>query len=414
MCIIYHPCTAPSHSHTLTHHPPEQSYYLRATEPGHPINTPSVVRRSQPLVPAQSEPVLLEQASLPSCATNRVSLAATSNRAHVVKGRQAYTPQMPRHTTASRELSSPCLIRSHTQPQSENFVGRDRLWSLSESGNFKREDGSGVEDIDKSISELDITEDYMEFKEDDEESEGAFGTSQEEEEEEEVLEMVGEGEEGRKLQEADRTLTSASLRSGLSLHSSSSSINNSSTSPPIVVPSSHSSSQPETASTEDFHCDSGIENLSLSCSPLSSKINFSVGGMNARHSPMVRARQQTSLTSLSSAASASPIHSPSSCKNSSSNVASGYFSVKPRPRSSGSLKESHPKQSGDSPSQCHRTGSLTGRPRPQMTTSTTNRTSTHSADSGHSYSFEGPIPVRRMSTSAAVIYELVKDFFGSP
>ena len=323
---------------------------------------------------------------------------------------------MPRHTTTPRELSSPCLSRSHTQPQSENFVGRDRLWSLSESGNFKKEDGSGVEDNGKSISELDVTEDYVVFKEDDEESEGAFGTSQEEEEEEEVMEMGGEGEEGRKLQEVNRTLTSASLHSGLSLHSSSSSIDNSSTSPPIVVPSSHSSSQPETASTEDFHCDSGIENLSLSCSPLSSRVSFSVGGVSSRHSPMVHARQQTSLTSLSSAASASPIHSPSSCKNSSSSGPSGYFSGKTRPRSSGSFKESHPKQSGDSPSQCRRAGSLTGRPRPQTTTPTPtpNRASTHSADSGHSYTFESPIPVRRMSTSAAVIYELVKDFFRSP
>lgn len=227
--------------------------------------------------------------------------------------------------------------------------------------------------------------------------------------------MEGEGEEGRKFQEVNRTLTSDSLHSGLSLHSSSSSINNSSTSPPIVVPSPHSSSQPETASTEDFHCDSGFENLSLSCSPLSSRVSFSVGGVNSRHSPMVHARQQTSLTSLSSAASASPIHSPSCCKNNSANSPSGYFSSKTRPRSSGSLKESHPKQSGDSPSQCRRTGSLTGRPRPQMPTPTPapNRASTHSADSGQSCTFESPIPVRRMSTSAAVIYALVKDIFGS-
>ena len=317
---------------------------------------------------------------------------------------------MPRHTTTTpREQNNPSLVRSYTQPQSDvNFVGRNRVWSLNESGNFKNE-GSGVEDIEKSISELDMTDNYMVFKEDDEVSEGVFGTSQEEEEEEVVM---GEGEEGRKLQEADRTLTSASLHSGLSLHSSSSSINKLSSSPPIVVPSPHSSSQPETVSTEDFHCDSGIENLSLSCSPLSSKVSFSVGGVNTRHFPMVHACQQTSLTSLSSAASASPIHSPSSRKNSSSNG----FNSKSRPRSSGSLKESHPKQ-GDSPSQCHRTGSLTKRPRPQVTTpTTTNRTSTHSTDSGHSYSFESPIPVRRisMSTSAAVIYELVKDFFGSP
>ena len=317
----------------------------------------------------------------------------------------AYTPQMRRH--APQEQSSPCLVRSYTQPQSDNkFGGRDRLWSLTESGNFKKEDGSGLEDVDRSISELDMTENYMEFKEDDEESEGAFGNSQEEDD---VMQM--EGEEGGEPQEADRTLTSTSLRRGLGSHPSSSSV---SSSPPIIVPSPHSSSQPETVSTEDFQaCDSGIENLSLSCSPLNSRVSFVVGGANSRQSPMVHARQQTSLTSLSSAASASPIHSPSSRKNSSSN---GGFGGRPRPRSSGSLKESHHKRSGDSPSQCHRTGSLTRRSRPQMTPPTTYRTSTHSADSGHTSSSwieNSPISVRRVSTSAAVIYELVRGFLGS-
>lgn len=311
----------------------------------------------------------------------------------------AFTPQMPRHS--NREQSSPCLVRSYTLPHSVAAEHRGRIWSLTESGSFKRAD-DGVEDIERSISEFDMT---------DEESD-TFTTSPEEEED------TYAEEDEREEQVVNQTLTSASPRSGMSSHSSSSSFHNSS-SPPITVPSPHSNSQPETVSAFEFPCDSGVEvlSLSLSCSP--PRATFSVGGGdNSRHSPMTHARNQTSLTSLSSIASASPVHtSPMSRKNSSSNMAGGvgYFTIsKPRQRSSGgSLKESRSKQSGESASssRCSRTGSLTRSPR--SNNYRTPHQSAGSGNSGHASWMESP-PVRRMSTSAAVVYELIyKSIFDS-
>ena len=324
-----------------------------------------------------------------------------------------YTPQMPRHHYSnyphapppSREQSSPCLPRDrsysqhsqHSQAESTTSVGqvgRSRLWSLTESGSFKREE-DGLEDIEQSISELDMTVNNEE--EEGEESE-AFVASQEGEEE-------GEGES---QQEAEKTLTS------ITFHTSASFTNNSSRSPPIIVPSPHSSSQPETISMDEFAIDSGIDASSLSLS----------GSPRGLHFTAPRDRLiETSFTSLSSAASASPVHtSPSSRKNSSNG--GGYFSDKTRPRSGGSLKESSRGKhggggEGESP-QCYRGGSLrSSRSRPRyprhpVTTPTNGGTPSRSAaSSGHGSSWM-QTPVRRMSTSAAVIYEMVKDFFRSP
>ena len=351
--------------------------FLRANDSDRPANTPSIGRRRHPLEPASSEPVLpyltssTQQGQL-SCAASR---GYTDNHAQV-KGRMAYTPQMPRRSY--HEQSSPALV-GQSEP-------RHRLWSLTESGSFKRDDG--VEDIEKSISEFDLT--------DGEESE-TFENSQEEVEAEE-----GGG------QEVNQTLTSDRIRSGLSSNSSCSSFNNSS-SPPITVPSPpHFSSQPETVSIDELTFDSGVENLSLSCSP--PRVSFTVGGANSRHSPMMHTRYQTSLTSLSSAASASPVHtSPSSRKNSSSNINS-YFASKPRPRSGGSLKESRSRQSG-----CTRTGSLTGSPRTRRTTPT-NRTPTQLGGSGQvgASCMDSPTSVTRMPTSANTVYDMIKNYFRSP
>lgn len=286
----------------------------------------------------------------------------------------AYTPQMQRH--AFHDQSSPCLSRSHTQPSQDSSSFRQRnLWSLTDSGTFKNEEGT--EDIERSISELDITESCTEFKEEEDEESDAF-TSQEDDEEE--------------RQTVECTLTSSSLRSSLP-------------SPPIAVPSPHSSSQPETTSIDELTFDSGYENTSLSLSSSPLQVSFIVGGV--RHSS--RMPYQTSLTSLSSTMSASPVHtSPCSRKNSSSNGngGCGYSNLKPRPRSSGSVKEPHSRNSVDSTGQCSRSGSLTRR-RPPVTTPT-------SVGSDHASLMDSPIAVRRMSTSATAIYERVKCFFRSP
>ena len=359
----------PTHTHTTPHILSSQSAFQRVhvTDPERCTNTSSEVR----LVPAQSVPVLPilpNQPSQPSC-TGPTSSRIPAN------GRMAFTPQLSRH--AYREQSNPCLplVRSYTQPgQQEPDFPRNRLWSLSENGSFKREDG--VEDIERSVSEINMTESYLEFKEDDE----AFDHSQEEDE-----------------QEADQTLTTDALHSGL----------HSSTSPPIIVPSPHSSSQPEATagSAEDLHCDSGFESLplSLSCSP--QKVNFTLGS-TLWHLLQLQAHNQTDLTSLSRAASTSPVHtSPSSRKNSaSSGTGSGFFNGKPRPRSSGSLKESRPKRGPNSP-QCG--------PQSARMNSTTPAQSSGSGR-GTRREEQSPIPVRRMSSSAAVIFELLKDFLGSP
>jgi hypothetical protein len=208
-----------------------------------------------------------------------------------------------------------------------------------------------------------------------------------------------------------------------SFHASAS-FTSSSRSPPIIVPSPHSGSQPETISMDEFLIDSGIDassnSLSLSGSPRG--LSFTVGGGSfGGHSSSIPRLIETSLTSLSSVASASPVHtSPSSRKNSSNG---GYFSDKTRPRSGGSLKESsrqkHSGGSGGESPQCYRTGSLrSSRSRPryrhhQVTTPTNGTPSQSAASSGHGSSWM-QTPVRRMSTSAAVIYEVVKDFFRSP
>ena len=373
----------PTPTHTHTPSLSLQSAFLRVNSPSCHANTPNVVRRHP--VPAQSEPFLVDLATstfhhphLPSC-VHRSGVAD----GHVPIGRMAMTPQMPRH--AHGEQSSPCLSRSCTQSASQMAEAsrRHRVWSLTERGSFQREDG--VEDIERSISELDI--EGLEDEED------AFANSQEEAREEE-----------EETQVEDRTLTSTHLHSALPPLVS--------TSPPISVPSPHSSSQPEPGTADDHHSDSGIENLSLSCSP--PRVNFSLGGgVGYRQSPMLHARNQTSLTSLSSAASAasaSPIHtSPSSRKNSSSNGngGSGYFNSRSRPRSSGSLKESNHRQGGG----CYRTGSLT-RPRPSMATPT-NTTPTHVSSSHHAHWAESP-GVRQVSTTPYEIYELVKSLFRSP
>ena len=318
-----------------------------------------------------------------------------------------YTPQMPRHRHAppSREQSSPCLPRDrsnsqHSQhSQAESASGRLRLWSLTESGNFKREE-DGVEDNEHSISELNLDNDEGEESE-------AFVGSQEEEEGE-------EGEiEGESQQEAEKTLTASGFHASASFSSTS-------TSRPIIVPSPHSSSQPDAISMDEFHIDSGIDisSLSLSCSPKDRGVSFIVGGGGSnRPSSSVPRLNQTSLTSLSSVASGSPVHtSPSSRKNSANGSGSSYFSNRTRPHSGGSLKESRSKHSGGDSPQCYRTSSLRGgrsRPRHHQIATPTNETSGQSAASGgHSSWME--TPVRRMSTSAAVIYELVKDFFRSP
>ena len=396
-----------THTHTLTIF--AQAALQRETEPRHQANTPNAPRRSRQLNPAQSEPVLLLDHSTTAttspllCQPPYINGASTLGRVSET-GRMAYTPQMSRHHyphqhhPPSREQSSPCLPRDrsnsqhsqHSQAESTSSQGRLRLWSLTESGNFKREE-DGLEDIEHSISELDMTVN------DEEEDGEAFVASQEGEGDREE-----EEEEGQ--QEAEKTLTSSAFHA-------SASFNSSSRSPPIIVPSPHSGSQPETISMDEFPIDSGIDASPLSLSGSPRGVSFILGGPSSS----IPRHTQTSLTSLSSVASASPVHtSPSSRKNSSN---SGYFSDKTRPRSGGSLKESRPKQgSGDSP-QCYRTGSLrSSRSRPRyrpMTTPTNGSSSQSAASSGHSSSWM-ETPVRRMSTSAAVIYEVVKDFFRSP
>ena len=416
-----------THIHTLTIF--SQAALPRETGPVGLTNTPDVHRRQSPhqLNPAQSEPVLLldndhltttnpllcqplNNIGASSTLGRRVSEASGGGRPMTT-----YTPQMPRHhygnhphaPPPSREQSSPYLPRDrsnsqhsqhsqHSQAESTTSAGqggRSRLWSLTESGNFKREE-DGLEDIEQSISELDMTvNDEEEGEEEGEESE-AFVASQE-----------GEGE-GESPQEAEKTLTS------ISFHASAS-FTNSSRSPPMIVPSPHSGSQPETMSMDEFPIDSGIDASSLSLSDSPRGLSFVA--------PTCTSLIETSFTSLSSAASASPVHtSPSSRKNSSNG--GGYFSDKTRPRSGGSLKESSRGKhggggEGESP-QCYRGGSLrSSRSRPRyprhpVTTPTNGGTPSRSAaSSGHGSSW---MPVRRMSTSANVIYEMVKDFFRSP
>ena len=347
--------------------------------------------------------------TIPLCQPPYINGASTLGRVSEARQMATYTPQMSRHNyhhhhpPPSREQSSPCLPRDRSNSQhsqhsqhsqadstSGQSQARLRLWSLTESGNFKREE-DGLEDIKQSISEIDMT------VTDDDEGE-TFVTSQEGLEEE---------EEGESQQEAEKTLTSSGFHASASFSSSSKSS-------PIIVPSPHSGSQPETISIDEFPIDSGIDASPLSLSGSPRGVSFIVGGQSSS----VPRPTQTSWTSLSSAASASPVHtSPTSRKNSSNG---GYFSDKARPRSGGSLKESRQKQSsGDSP-QCYRTGSLRSsrsRPRyhPQVTTPTNGSPSASqlAASGGHSSSWM-QTPVRRMSTSAAVIYELVKDFFRSP
>ena len=413
-----------THIHTLTIF--SQAALQRETGPVGLANTPDVHRRRSPrlLNPAQSEPVLLLDNDhlttnpLLCQPLNNVGASSTLGRASG-GGRPmtTYTPQMPRHhygnhphaPPPSREQSSPFLPRDrsnsqhsqhsqHSQAESTTSAGqggRSRLWSLTESGSFKREE-DGLEDIEHSISELDMTGNGEEEGEEEGEESEAFVASQE-----------GEGEgEGESPQEAEKTLTS------ISFHTSASFTNNSSRSPPIIVPSPHSSSQPETISMDEFAIDSGIDASSLSLSGSPRGLHFTVPRLI-----------ETSFTSLSSAASASPVHtSPSSRKNSSNG--GGYFSDKTRPRSGGSLKESSRGKhggggEGESP-QCHRGGSLRSSrshpryPRHPVTTPTNRGTPSQSAaSSGHGSSWM-QTPVRRMSTSAAVIYEMVKDFFRSP
>ena len=386
----------PTHTRIHTHTPTifTQSALPRETEPRQ-ANTPNFIRRHPPLNPAQSEPVLLHSpTTTPHCCQPLCINGGASTISRIPVG--VRTPQMMRHPhPPSREQSSPCLPRErsysqHSQPESPQ--GRSRLWSLTSSGRFKREK-DGIEDIEQSISELDMT-----LNDDDDEESEAFGPASQDDE-----------EEGESQQEAEQTLTTSSLQAAI--HASASFSN--STSPPIIVPSPHSSSQPETISMEDLHIDSGIDtsSLSLSCSP---KVSFILGEINNRPSSSIHGLNQTSLTSLSSVASASPVHmSPSSRKNSSNGTGSGYFSDgKIRPRSGGSLKESRQKHEGDSPP-CHRTGSLTSRrphSRYHRVTTPTNEMPNQSPASGHSSWME--TPVRRMSTSAAVIIELIKDIFG--
>ena len=323
----------------------------------------------------------------------------------------AYTPQMSRHNhyhhapPPSREQSSPCLPRyhsnlqhlQHSQADSTLGQGRPRLWSLTESGSFKCEE-DGLEDTEHRINELEL--DITLNGDDEGEEPEAFVASQEGEKEEEK-----EGRESQ--QEAKKTLTSSAFHASASFSSSS-------RSPPIIVPSPHSSSQPETISMDEFPIDSGIDASPPSLSGSPRGVSFTLGGGSYGQSSSVPRLTQTSLTSLSSVASASPVHtSPSSRKNSSNG---SYFNDKTRPRSGGSLKESRQKHSsGDSP-QCYRTGSLRSsrsRPRYRPMTTPANGSSGQSAvDSGHSSSWM-ETPVRHMSTSAAVIYELVKDFFRS-
>ena len=395
---MFHLCTAtPTHAHTPTIF--TQSALPRETDPGQ-ANTPNVRRRPTPLNPAQSVPVLPHSPTTPHCQPLYINGGASTISRIPVGVR---TPQMMRHPhPPSREQSSPCLPREcsysqHSQPESSSGQGRTRLWSLTSSGRFKREE-DGVEDNEHSISELDMT-----LNDDDDEESEAFGPASQEDEEENT-------------QEAEQTLTMSSLQSAF--HASASFSNSSS--PPIVVPSPHSNSQPETVSVDEFPgaIDSGIDacSLSLSCSPILRErgVSFTLGGVHCRPSSSVHGHNQTSLTSLSSAASASPIHtSPSSRKNSSNGTGSGYFSDgKTRPRSGGSLKEPRKKRRGDSPP-CHRTSSLISRPHSrhhQRVATPTNETLGQSAASGHNSWME--TPVRRVSTSAAVIYELVKDLFG--
>ena len=413
---------SPTHTHTHTLTIFTQAALQRETEPLGLVNTPNAPRRRSPrlLNPAQSEPVLLLDDHLttspllcqpPYLLSNGGASSTLGRRVPEASGgggrQMTYTPQMSRHhygnhhhphphaPPPSREQSSPCLPRDrsnsqhsqHSQAESTTSGqgGRSRLWSLTESGSFKREE-DGLEDIEHSISELNDEE------EEGEESE-AFVASQE-----------GEGEEGDSQQEAKKTLTS------ISFHTSAS-FTNSSRSPPMIVPSPHSGSQPETISMDEFPVDSGIDASSLSLSGSPRGLHFTAPTLI-----------ETSFTSLSSVASASPVHtSPSSRKNSSNG--GGYFSDKTRPRSGGSLKESSRQKhggggEGDSP-QCYRTGSLrSSRSRPRyhqpMTTPTNRGTPSQSAaSSGHGSSWM-QTPVRRMSTSAAVIYEMVKDLFRSP
>ena len=403
---------SPTHTHIHTLIIFSQAALQRETE-----NAP---RRRSPrrlLNPAQSEPVLLLDNDhlttnpLLCQPLNNVGASSTLGRASG-GGRPmtTYTPQMPRHhygnyphaPPPSREQSSPCLPRDrsnsqHSQAESTTSAGqsgRSRLWSLTESGSFKREE-DGLEDIEHSISELDMTVNGEEEGEEEGVESEAFVASQE-----------GEGEgEGESQQEAEKTLTSITFHASASF---------SLRSPPIIVPSPHSSSQPETISMDEFAIDSGIDASSLSLSGSPRGLHFT-----APHDRLI----ETSFTSLSSAASASPVHtSPSSRKNSSNG--GGYFSDKTRPRSGGSLKESSRGKhggggEGESP-QCYRGGSLrSSRSRPRyprhpVTTPTNRGTPSQSAaSSGHGSSWM-QTPVRRMSTNANAIYEMVKDFFRSP
>ena len=107
-------------------------------------------------------------------------------------------------------ISNPCLPRqcSNSQhSQTESAPGRLRLWSLTESGSFKREE-DGIEDIEHSISELDmmLNDDKGKILE-------TSITSQEE----------GEGEEGESQQEAKRTHTTSGFQANASFSSSSTS-----------------------------------------------------------------------------------------------------------------------------------------------------------------------------------------------
>ena len=284
-----------------------------------------------------------------------------------------HMPQISRHNyhhpPPSCEQSSPCLPRDrsnsqhlqHSQAESTlgQSQGRSRIFSLTESGNFKREE-DGMEDNVCSISELDMT-----VTDDD-----TYVTS---------LEGLEEEEEGESQQEAEKTLTSSSFdASAFFSLSSKSSL--------IIVPSPCSSSQQGMTLTDEFLIDSGIDASSLSLSGSPRRVCYTVGGQSSSV-PSI----QSSWTSLSSAESVSPIHmSPSSRRNS---PKGGYYSNKARPRSGGSLQEFCQKQnSGHSP-RCYRTGSL------------------RSSKSRPRYHPAVATPTNSMSPSAAIIYELVKDFF---
>ena len=206
---------SPTHTHTHTLTIFTQAALPRETEPLGLVNTPNAPRRRSPrlLNPAQSEPVLLLDDHWTTSPLRRQPPYLLSNggasstlgrrvpEASGGGGRQmtTYTPQMSRHhygnhhhphphaPPPSREQSSPCLPRDRSNSQhSQHYQaesttsgqgGRSRLWSLTESGSFKREE-DGLEDIEHSISELNDEEEEGEKSE-------AFVASQE-----------GEGEEG--------------------------------------------------------------------------------------------------------------------------------------------------------------------------------------------------------------------------